>query len=1465
MEEQQNLDNVGNTRQAATDLGTLNQPQTTFSDWIGNGDYSDYFKFDLTGNSDVSFQVTDLNASGSYAYLYVYPEGSTSALGSSIFNGRNDRPVDLTLTPASYYALVRSYSSSSSPYTLEVEATEIVDEAGNTRDAARDLGVLTGENSFTDWIGSLDQKDYYFFDLDKDSALTFDLSEFASSSYLYLYLYEEGSNSRIGSSTFNGTSTNSPLDIDLKSGSYYALVQSYNGTSPYKLAVSATEIPDTAGNTQETARDLGNLTGEQSFTDRIGSLDQKDYYKFTLEKDNALTFDLSEFASSYLYLYLYEEGSNSSISSKYFSGSSTSSPLDVNLTAGTYYAEVRSSSSSTNSPYTLDVAATELPEDAGNTRETAKDIGSLTGEQTFQDWVGDIDREDYYFFSLPENSTVTLNLSELTGGSYYNAYIYIYEEGSTSPITSKSFRGTEQDTPIDRNLKAGNYYARVTPYYSSSNTHYTLDMSATQIPDRAGNTRETAREIDVFSPETIFSDWVGDIDRDDYYKFELAENSNLRFNLSDMLAGDSYYNDAYLYLYQEGSTSAIAYQYFGGTSQDTAINVNLDGGTYYAWVRSYYSYSTSNVPYSLEVSATDNADGAGNTRETAKEIDDILTGGEKTFQDWVGDGDTQDYYKFSLPVNSNLTFSLSDLARNSAGAYLYLYEEGSNSAVNYRLFYGSTGGEMNANLNAGTYYAELRRYSSSNTPYTLKVLGIENADGAGNTPETAKEIDDILTGEKTFQDWVGNVDTKDYYKFDLPGSSNLTFNLSDFSGSSSSYQAYIRIYPEGSSSPIASQSFRGTEADTPLNVGLNGGTYYALVSPYYSSNSTSYSLAVSGTEMPEDAGNTRETAKEIEDILTGEKTFRDWVGTTDSDDYYKFNLAENSSLTFNLSDLSASSYYNATIYIYQEGSTSRIASKSFRGTEEDTPLETNLQAGTYYAQVKPYYSYSNTPYTLEVSGTERLDGAGNTRETAKEISDITTGEKRFQDWVGNIDRDDYYKFDLAESSSLTFNLSDLSENNDTYFYVYQEGSNSTVASRRFRGTSQDTPLDVNLEAGTYYARVYGYYSSTNTPYTLEVSGTEIPDGAGNTRETAKDIGTLTGENTFQDWVGTIDREDYYKFDLETSSTIDLNLSDLSADAGAYVYVYKEGSNSTVASRLFRGTDEDTALNFKLGAGTYYARVYPYYSSSNTPYTLELGATEIADGAGNTRETAKDIGTLTGEKTFRDSVGTVDSDDYYKFDLTENSTINLNLSDLSDNGSAYVYVYQEDSNSTVTSGLFQGTDQDRALNFNLQAGTYYARVIPYYNRDTNYTLEFFATEIPDGAGNSKDTAKEIGILAGERSFSDWIGQVDTLDYYKFDLRENSILSFDLSDLSGSAYVRIYDEDSSWNLSSRYFRGTSSDTPLSYSLNAGSYYVAVTNYGSSNTPYSLDVSVTEIADSGGEYPGNGPGHWGPEWGE
>ncbi|MFN7900100.1 MAG: pre-peptidase C-terminal domain-containing protein [Synechococcaceae cyanobacterium] len=341
-----------------------------------------------------------------------------------------------------------------------------------------------------------------------------------------------------------------------------------------------------------------------------------------------------------------------------------------------------------------------------------------------------------------------------------------------------------------------------------------------------------------------------------------------------------------------------------------------------------------------------------------------------------------------------------------------------------------------------------------------------------------------------------------------------------------------------------------------------------------------------------------------------------------------------------------------------------------------------------------------------------VDKAGNTLTKARNIGTLS-GSQSFSDWVGSSDTNDYYRFALSQASNFALTLTGLSADADVQLL---NNSGALLAISQADGSTAES-ISGALAAGTYYVRVYPYSGSTNYNLNLAATATTPTDNAGNTLAAARNIGTLSSNQSFSDWVGSTDSNDYYRFDLSQASNFALTLTGLSADADVQLL------NTSGAQMAISEADGSTAesINSTLAAGTYYVRVYPF--SGSTTYNLSLSATPTTptDNAGNTLAAARNIGTLSSSQSFSDWVGSADTNDYYRFDLSQASNFALTLNGLSDNADVQLL---NTSGAQLAIANAAGSTAE-AINSTLAAGTYYVRVYPSSGNST-YNLSLTAT-------------------------------------------------------------------------------------------------------------------------------------------
>lgn len=472
------------------------------------------------------------------------------------------------------------------------------------------------------------------------------------------------------------------------------------------------------------------------------------------------------------------------------------------------------------------------------------------------------------------------------------------------------------------------------------------------------------------------------------------------------------------------------------------------------------------------------------------------------------------------------------------------------------------------------------------------------------------------------------------------------------------------------------------------------------------------------------------------------------------------------------------------------------------------------------------------------------DYAGNTQDTARALT-ITSTTQTFNDSVGPLDTDDYYRFSLSSRSSFNLNLNGLTADADVYL-LNSSGQNLLTSEQS--GTTAES-IKATLDVGTYYVRVSPYYDSTN--YNLSLSATSMVDSAGNTTSAARNISVGSTTSTYSDWVGSSDKEDYYKFTLSNNYNFKLTLNGLSGDADVQLLRLNSDSTTTTVGNSATGGTTAEAININaLTAGNYFVRVYSY--TGNTNYNLSLSSTPLpistAYESNNTLSTAYNLGSLSGTKDLSAGIGGTDTNDYYKFSIGTTSSFSLSMTGMSANADVQLL---NSSGAAIASSANTGTTNESISPRDLSAGTYYLRVYPA-SGSTNYNLSLMGVDASYEANNTLTTAYNLGNLSGTKNLVSGIGGTDTNDYYKFTFSSTSNFSLSMTGMSANADVQLLNSSGAI-IASSLNTGTTNESISPRNLSAGTYFVRVYS-ASGSTNYNASLSTTidwfsqNIKDSG-----------------
>lgn len=432
------------------------------------------------------------------------------------------------------------------------------------------------------------------------------------------------------------------------------------------------------------------------------------------------------------------------------------------------------------------------------------------------------------------------------------------------------------------------------------------------------------------------------------------------------------------------------------------------------------------------------------------------------------------------------------------------------------------------------------------------------------------------------------------------------------------------------------------------------------------------------------------TARDLGTLTATPITVSDFVGSVDPQDFTRFTITRSSDFRLSLSSMTA----DADVRL--QNAQGQFVASSTRGGAQTEELNCQLSAGTYFVRVYQYSGDTNYDLTLSAVAND------NSTATARDLGTLGGATPTtLRDFVGNPDTQDHSRFTIVRPSDVQLRLTGIVADVDVQLFNNQ---GQVVASSTRRG-SQSEEINCTLNAGTYYMRVYQY--SGNTWYNLSLSAV-----VNDPLSSARDLGTIGSTATrVSDSVSNAAPQDYYRFRLNQPGEVGLSTSAWTTT----VLQLLDGQGRLIGDSPTAGIPAGEVRRSLL-AGTYFARVIPASTSigsADIPYELIV----VVRGSDDSIATARDLGTLgSAPTTVRDFVGLLDTQDHFRFTLTEARNVRVQLTGLSADADVLLLNAQ---GQVVASAIRYGTTSEDFTR-SLAAGTYFIRVVRW-SGDTNYDL------------------------------------------------------------------------------------------------------------------------------------------------
>lgn len=466
------------------------------------------------------------------------------------------------------------------------------------------------------------------------------------------------------------------------------------------------------------------------------------------------------------------------------------------------------------------------------------------------------------------------------------------------------------------------------------------------------------------------------------------------------------------------------------------------------------------------------------------------------------------------------------------------------------------------------------------------------------------------------------------------------------------------------------------------------------------------------------AGNSIKTANQtaFNSLKPKAINFSDSIGGNDASDYFRASLKSRTSVELSLTGLKQ----DANLQLLQKSG--KVIKQSNKKGKSDEAIKLTLDSGVYYFHVVG--TSKETGYTLRATGNR--DNGGDKVDSATSVT-VNDGKTVFKDYIGPSDKADVYQFTTSSNAPQQLNLTLSGLKADANLAILGSDGKPITSSKK-SGTAKETITQTLMPDTTYFMKVSAGRKQPGTPYKLLSNLSDVPDGAGNTRDeaAAKFLQLPALSDSFSTLVTELlnvnDVDVFRIVGPNEPTSVDLKLTGLSEDAD--LFLYEEGNPVAIATSDQGGISNEAINGVILAPGVnYYIEVAPYAPSKYTFFTLSARTQfGINDSAGNTPVTARNIdddpvwqagnlGVSQGPldpTQYADAVGSFDTDDYYVFTLNQTSFLKMKA-DLT-SGSANLRLIGEDG-TTVLESVSGTTSSQPKIEGVFPKGTYYIRVNP----------------------------------------------------------------------------------------------------------------------------------------------------------
>jgi hypothetical protein len=334
--------------------------------------------------------------------------------------------------------------------------------------------------------------------------------------------------------------------------------------------------------------------------------------------------------------------------------------------------------------------------------------------------------------------------------------------------------------------------------------------------------------------------------------------------------------------------------------------------------------------------------------------------------------DSQDWYKIEVRGQTDATFTLSSMTRDLD---LYLFNSQGREVTRSNNS-GTRVDAIRRTLDPGTYFVQVRQFSSNVSIYTLRMnLNVQaapeqpvtptGADVEPNNERTQASNIGLFTAGTNTRTIAGNVgstvagsvDSQDWYRFEVAGRTAAQLRLTGLTQD-------LDLYLYNSSGAEINSSSNGGSDDDTITTTLEPGSYFVQIRQY-SGSSSAYSLRMNMEVQAPTPPNPRLQATHLGDLPRFGQTWRSQpsgqISNSTREIYYSFNNNSSRRVQLDLRSISA----DLDIEL-QNADGVVVARSTNSGTARDL-IATSITPGRWFIRVYQGTASANSRFDLRVA------------------------------------------------------------------------------------------------------------------------------------------------------------------------------------------------------------------------------------------------------------------------------------------------------------------------------------------------------------------------------------------------------------------------------------------------------------------------------------------------------------------